>query len=190
MVDEDEQLPEIRDACEVCNGRNGGVPGNENVINGIVTCDYCHADDIARVDRSRARTVNRITDCCYIGANDEYHGMKGIVKVFLDGHAEAKFRDEFKRIDLSEIEISRPPDPIWGRAVYVGPLDDMKGLTALAKQYLDCIEVQIDKFEHPMSHGWHTFLSSNWEFTPDDRHPDTNDTDAANRRVGMADQQS
>ncbi len=159
------------DNCEICNGRNGGVPGNENVINGIVTCDYCHADQIAAIDRSRARTVNRITDCCYIGANEEYHGTKGTVKIFLDGHAEVKFRDrdEYHPIDLSEIEISKPPDYKYGRAVYVGPIESMKGMTALAKLYLDCIEVQVDKFEHPMSHGWHTFLKSNWEFTPDER---------------------
>lgn len=33
----------MTDNCEVCKGANGGVPGNENVINGVVTCDYCHA---------------------------------------------------------------------------------------------------------------------------------------------------
>lgn len=168
MEDEqNEELPEIRDACEVCNGRNGGVPGNENRINGVVTCDYCHADDVARVDRSRARTVNRFADCHYIGCNEEYHGMKGLAKVYLDGHIEAKFRDtdEYMPVDPSEISLNNPPDFKYGRAVYVGPLDDMKGMTALAKQYEDCIEVQVDKFEHPMSHGWHTFLKSNWEFT-------------------------
>lgn len=167
----DEQLPpdETRDACELCNGRSGGVKGNENVIDGIAMCDYCHADILATKKRL-ARTVNRITDCCYIGANDEYHGMKGTVKVFMDGHLEVKFRnqDEFHPCDPSEIEISRPPDYKYGRAVYVGPIEADKGKTALAKLYLDCIEVQFDEFTHPMSHGWHTFLKSNWEFTPDD----------------------
>jgi len=32
------------DNCEVCNGERGGVPGNENSINGVVVCDYCTAD--------------------------------------------------------------------------------------------------------------------------------------------------
>ncbi len=29
------------DNCEICKGMMGGVRGNENVINGVVTCDYC-----------------------------------------------------------------------------------------------------------------------------------------------------
>lgn len=31
------------DKCEVCLGEKGGVRGNENVIDGVVMCDYCHA---------------------------------------------------------------------------------------------------------------------------------------------------
>jgi hypothetical protein len=31
------------DKCQVCYGFRGGVPGNENVIEGIIVCDYCHA---------------------------------------------------------------------------------------------------------------------------------------------------
>lgn len=33
----------VRDNCQECKGRRGGVPGNENVIGGLVLCDYCHA---------------------------------------------------------------------------------------------------------------------------------------------------
>jgi hypothetical protein len=33
-----------RDACEVCKGERGGVPGNENIIDGVVMCDYRSAD--------------------------------------------------------------------------------------------------------------------------------------------------
>lgn len=29
------------DNCEICRGSKGGVPGNENIINGQVVCDYC-----------------------------------------------------------------------------------------------------------------------------------------------------
>ena len=32
-----------RDNCELCFGTKGGVRGNENIINGQVICDYCHA---------------------------------------------------------------------------------------------------------------------------------------------------
>lgn len=31
------------DNCKVCKGTNGGVRGNENIIDNIVMCDYCHA---------------------------------------------------------------------------------------------------------------------------------------------------
>lgn len=33
-----------RDACEVCQGERGGVPGNENIKDGKVMCDYCSAE--------------------------------------------------------------------------------------------------------------------------------------------------
>lgn len=32
----------VRDNCVICRGTSGGEPGNENVINGVVVCDYCH----------------------------------------------------------------------------------------------------------------------------------------------------
>jgi hypothetical protein len=37
----------LSDNCEICLGAKGGVRGNENVIGGIVACDYCHADGSA-----------------------------------------------------------------------------------------------------------------------------------------------
>ncbi|WP_156480918.1 hypothetical protein [Variovorax sp. PAMC 28711] len=44
-----------RDACKICNGDRGGVPGNENVIDCVVMCDYCHADqmEFKALDRVR-----------------------------------------------------------------------------------------------------------------------------------------
>lgn len=39
--------PLIVDGCEICDGSREGVPGNENVIEGVVMCDYCHADTMA-----------------------------------------------------------------------------------------------------------------------------------------------
>lgn len=33
-----------KDGCETCQGARGGVPGNENIIDGKKVCDYCHAD--------------------------------------------------------------------------------------------------------------------------------------------------
>jgi len=35
--------PEL-DACTVCHGSKGGVPGNENIVDGVVMCDFCRMD--------------------------------------------------------------------------------------------------------------------------------------------------
>lgn len=37
-------MQQQRDGCTICNGQKGGVKGNENVINGELVCDYCHAE--------------------------------------------------------------------------------------------------------------------------------------------------
>jgi hypothetical protein len=31
------------DGCEICHGFNGGVRGNENIVDGKIVCDYCMA---------------------------------------------------------------------------------------------------------------------------------------------------
>lgn len=31
------------DDCQICHGEEGGVQGNENLINGVRVCDYCHS---------------------------------------------------------------------------------------------------------------------------------------------------
>lgn len=31
------------DNCQICHGESGGELGNENLVNGVITCDYCHA---------------------------------------------------------------------------------------------------------------------------------------------------
>ncbi len=35
-----------RDKCEKCHGEKGGTPGNENIVNGRVLCDYCTAEEM------------------------------------------------------------------------------------------------------------------------------------------------
>ena len=37
-----------RDACKICKGTRGGYLGNEQIVGGILMCDYCHADHIRR----------------------------------------------------------------------------------------------------------------------------------------------
>lgn len=32
------------DKCQVCHGKRGGCRGNENVVNGIIMCDYCSVE--------------------------------------------------------------------------------------------------------------------------------------------------
>ena len=38
----------IKDSCKICNGSKGGIPGNENIIHGILMCDYCHAEQLKK----------------------------------------------------------------------------------------------------------------------------------------------
>ena len=45
-----------RDACQVCHGMKGGEPGNENIVDGIVMCDYCHAEKVLHVEQAQAKT--------------------------------------------------------------------------------------------------------------------------------------
>lgn len=37
----------LLDACQLCRGKRGGVPGNENIVRlaglDVTVCDYCHA---------------------------------------------------------------------------------------------------------------------------------------------------
>jgi len=50
-------------ACQICNGGRGGVPGNENVIQGIVICDYCTADHLKfqhLVEQKRASIADEL----------------------------------------------------------------------------------------------------------------------------------
>lgn len=48
------EKPQERDACSVCHGSKGGVPGNENIIEGVTMCDYCHAEHMDRIEAARA----------------------------------------------------------------------------------------------------------------------------------------
>lgn len=51
----DQQL----DNCQICKGAKGGVPGNENVIDNVVMCDYCHAAKI-KSDQQKQELLDRI----------------------------------------------------------------------------------------------------------------------------------
>lgn len=54
-------VPPVRDACEICRGAKGGVPGNENVIKGKRVCDYCHGEGLA--DASGHGDVEACEEC-------------------------------------------------------------------------------------------------------------------------------
>lgn len=40
------EMADMSDDCSRCHGARGGVKGNENIIDGALLCDYCHADDL------------------------------------------------------------------------------------------------------------------------------------------------
>jgi hypothetical protein len=75
---------EGRDDCERCHGERGGVPGNENIVNGVVLCDYCHADDLQ--ERLQAE-VNEFIDI----ANTEIAAGRGptresVCAIYIERH--------------------------------------------------------------------------------------------------------
>lgn len=39
------------DDCAVCHGANGGIPGNENVIDGKLMCDYCLVKQLLNIGK-------------------------------------------------------------------------------------------------------------------------------------------
>jgi hypothetical protein len=67
MVKPDTSHTTALDKCEICKGAKGGTPGNENIINGQIVCDYCHAEMdtshttvLAKADWDRDRAQLRI----------------------------------------------------------------------------------------------------------------------------------
>ena len=55
------------------------------------------------------------------------------------------------------------------RAVYVGPTENYRGMTALLQQTQlydgvghRLVKVQFDDITHPLSHGWYSFCSEHW----------------------------
>ena len=67
--------PAHSDDCVCCEGRNGGVPGNENMINGDPVCDYCAQHFgytqkivklIARLKERNVRAQVQQPNCLYI----------------------------------------------------------------------------------------------------------------------------
>lgn len=50
-------LPPGPDGCQVCKGARGGAPGNENVVDGVVMCDWCSVDS-DRAKRGKPEGTN------------------------------------------------------------------------------------------------------------------------------------
>jgi len=42
----------LPDNCEVNNCSRKGVRGNENIVHGIVMCDYCHSAEMTRQEEN------------------------------------------------------------------------------------------------------------------------------------------
>jgi hypothetical protein len=50
--------PANSDSCEECLGRNGGVPGNENIIDGKTLCDVCTTHYLETRNEASSQTGN------------------------------------------------------------------------------------------------------------------------------------
>jgi hypothetical protein len=46
------EKPVVRVKCDVPTCKGNGVKGNENIINGIKVCDYCHAEMMDRKENN------------------------------------------------------------------------------------------------------------------------------------------
>ena len=62
-----------RDACEFCLGAKGGTPGNENIVDGVTTCDYCHVLLGGRGHKKDRKCPTCGTPGCY----RDHHGDEG-----------------------------------------------------------------------------------------------------------------
>ena len=75
------------DNCETCDGTRG-VPGNENRVDGLVVCDYCHVDMIKEEEALHMKLKRGM----YIGPDDADKGKTALVKEFGD-RVEVQFDD-------------------------------------------------------------------------------------------------
>lgn len=41
------------DQCSECQGAKGGAYGNENIVDGMLMCDYCHAEHMRQAQEER-----------------------------------------------------------------------------------------------------------------------------------------
>ena len=46
-----------KDNCQICHGAKGGVKGNENIVDGVVMCDYCHVASVSPPAASPAQAA-------------------------------------------------------------------------------------------------------------------------------------
>lgn len=45
--------------CQVCKGTKGGIQGNDNIVNGVIMCDYCHAETLKFGKRENGKLDGR-----------------------------------------------------------------------------------------------------------------------------------
>lgn len=62
-----------RDNCQVCRGARGGVKGNENRLDGIVVCDYCHST----IMTFRELTARPVEVCRHCDGTGDVHRVDG-----------------------------------------------------------------------------------------------------------------
>jgi hypothetical protein len=57
----------VRDKCQICCGKRGGVRGNENIVEGFIMCDYCHVDYLKveeKLAKDKGLGLHRSRKCC------------------------------------------------------------------------------------------------------------------------------
>lgn len=56
-----------KDNCQVCKGERGGTKGNGNIVDGVIMCDYCHADTLRphTLKNCWCLETNHLKDQCF-----------------------------------------------------------------------------------------------------------------------------
>ena len=104
-----------RDDCVVCGGTRGGMPGNENLINGVPVCDYCHADKMsARQNGQVDPTDASLEELAAIVAPRVVGSKKVHVRVAALRRVIALARQAQAKEPVTEV-----PEAIWKRVKYI-----------------------------------------------------------------------
>lgn len=112
-----------RDHCVVCDGTRGGMPGNENLINGQPVCDYCHADQMTARNNGQKDPAQASLEELAAIVDPRIVGSKKVhVRVAALRRVVALARQALPKVTATEV-----PEAIWKRvkSIILNHVDDL-----------------------------------------------------------------